>query len=136
MLKRLVLAMLAVAAVSSAAYAKLPAIPKGNHYICYPATFTDPFIIRKATFADQFGIWNVKVLGISRLCVPARKKIDGKVFEIVDPADHLTCYKIELLSNNHLPPVNTNDQFGGHLNVRLTAPTEVCLPAGKLKLVG
>ena len=136
MLKRLVLAILAVAAVSGAAYAKIPAIPRGNHYICYPASFTDPFIRRTAFFTDQFGTWKVVVLGITKLCVPARKTIGRTTFDMVDPAAHLTCYKIELGTPNQLPRVITNDQFGAHLRVRLSLPTEVCLPAGKLKLAG
>lgn len=134
MLKRLALAALALTALSSGAFAKIPPIPKGNHYICYPAAFTDPFIVRKATFTDQFGTWNVKVLGITRLCVPARKTIGHTIFDIINPDVHLTCYRITLGSNNPLPPVITNDQFGAHLSVKLSPPTEVCLPAGKLKM--
>ena len=135
MMNRHLLAAIFLAGQGTGALAqKLPPIPQGNHYTCYPAAFTDAFIKRAAVFTDQFGSWKVNILGISRVCMPARKTIDGKVFEPVDAKAHLTCYKIELASKNKLVDVVTNDQFGGHTNVRLMLPTEVCLPAGKIKM--
>jgi hypothetical protein len=127
-------ATVAILAASGAAWAgPPPPIPKGNHYTCYPAKFTDKFARHPATVTDQMGTYKVVVTGISRVCMPARKIVDGKVFEPVDPKAHLTCYTVVLETKPKLVDVVTNDQFGVHTNVRLAPPNELCLPAGKVK---
>jgi hypothetical protein len=106
----------------------LPSIPVGNHYVCYPVKGAQ-FKPRTATFRDQFGAWTVTVIGITRLCAPAEKRADGKVYEMVNKGLHLTCYTIRY-QGGALPPVMTNDQFGPQ-KLTLAPATEVCLPAGK-----
>jgi hypothetical protein len=120
---------------ASAMAQELPPIPKGNHYACYPARLTDPFKPRVVTLTDQMGTYKVQVVTLTRVCMPVRKTVDGKVFEPVDPKAHLDCYAIKG-GEVKLTDVIINDQFGGHTNVRLAQPNEICLPAGKLKMKG
>ncbi|MDE2134097.1 MAG: hypothetical protein KGJ49_05820 [Alphaproteobacteria bacterium] len=110
----------------------LPPIPVGNHYVCYPVKALTQFKPHTAVFHDQFGTWNVYVLSITRLCTPALKRADGRVYEMVNPRLHMTCYQIRY-QTGPLPPVITNDQFGP-LRLTLSPATEVCLPAGKTPL--
>jgi hypothetical protein len=112
--------------------AKLPSIPIGNHYVCYPVKPTTDFKPRWAVFNDQFGSWKIYVLGINALCAPAEKTIDGKRYPIENKELHLTCYKIRYEGQNP-HTVITNDQFGPQKLTFLPAK-EVCLPAGKLVL--
>lgn len=125
----------AILAASGALAQKLPPIPKGNHYVCYPARVDQQFKVRKATFQDQFGKWNVYVTGITRLCTPALKRYGRTVSEPVDKRLHQVCYSIRLASKNPLPKVVTNDQFGAE-RLYLSPPREVCLPAGKMVIKG
>lgn len=112
----------------------LPAIPIGNHYVCYPVKEAAQFKPRTATFQDQFGTWTATVLKITHLCTPAMKRADGKVYEMVNRNLHLTCYAIRY-QGGALPPVLTNDQFGPQKLI-LGPATTVCLPAGKIPLKG
>jgi hypothetical protein len=108
----------------------LPAIPIANHYVCYPVKETAQFKPRTATFHDQFGTWTATVLGITHLCTPADKRAEGKVYPMVNPKLHMTCYKIKY-QGGALPKVLTNDQFGPQ-TLYLSPATTVCLPAGKI----
>ena len=108
----------------------LPAIPIGNHYVCYPVKETTQFTPRTATFHDEFGTFTAKVLKITHLCNPALKRADGKVYEMTNPNLHLTCYSISY-QGPLPPPVITNDQFGPR-KLYLAPATTVCLPAGKI----
>jgi len=72
----------------------IPAIPIGNHYVCYPVRESTQFIPRTATFHDEFGTFTATVQKITHLCNPALKRADGKVYEMVNPQMHLTCYAI------------------------------------------
>ena len=110
----------------------LPAIPKANHYVCYPAT--GQFTSRTVWLGDQFGSRNVKVIRITRVCTPATKRANNQVYPIIDPKLHYTCYAIQY-EGAALPPVVTNDQFGARV-LKLLPATEVCLPAGKIKYPG
>ncbi len=109
----------------------LPAIPTGNHYVCYPARSTAQFKPRGATFRDQFGVWTATVVGITRICTPAEKRANNRVYPMVNRNLHLTCYAIR--SPARAPSVVTNDQFGARRLI-LSPATEVCLPAGKIPL--
>ena len=111
---------------------KLPAIPVGNHYVCYPAHAVD-FKPRKASFVDQFGEIDVEVVGITRLCAPATKRYNGKITEVVDKNLHLVCYAIKPMQDQKLPKVLTNNQFDP-ATLTLGQPNEICLPTGKLPL--
>lgn len=111
---------------------KLPAIPLGNHYVCYPAKAPE-FKPRKASFVDQFGEIDVMVTGITRLCAPATKRYNGKITEVVNKDLHLVCYSIKPDQQQKLPKVLTNDQFGPE-TLALSQPNEICLPAGKIPL--
>jgi hypothetical protein len=133
MIRHILVATVLTAALAAGAAAKLPPIPKGNHYACYPAKLTDRFEPRIVTLTDQMGTYKVQVLGVTRVCMPVRKVVNDKVFEPVDPRSHLTCYAVKLGGQVKLTDVIINDQFGGHINVRLGQPNELCLPAGKLK---
>lgn len=119
-------------AASVATAQKLPPIPKGNHYVCYPAKVAEfkPF---KASFVDQFGEIDVTVVGVTRLCAPATKRYNGKITEVVDKNLHLVCYAIKPNQTQNLPKVVTNNQFGP-LTLTLDQPNEICLPSGKLPL--
>lgn len=108
----------------------IPAIPVGNHYVCYPVRESTQFTPRVATFHDEFGTFTATVQKITHLCNPALKRADGKVYEMVNPNMHLTCYAITY-QGPPPPPVITNDQFGPR-KLYLAPPTTVCLPAGKV----
>jgi hypothetical protein len=110
---------------------KLPPIPVGNHYVCYPAK--GEFKPVKASFVDQFGEIDVVVTGITRLCAPATKRYNGKITEVVNKNLHLVCYSIKPNQTQKLPKVLINDQFASGTLV-LEQPNEICLPAGKLPL--
>ncbi len=125
-------AALILAAPGAATAQKLPPIPKGNHYVCYPAK-AEKFAPRKASFVDQFGEIDVEVTGITRLCAPATKRYDGKITPVVDKALHLVCYSIKVAKGVKLPKVITNNQFGSQTLV-LAQPNEICLPTGKTPL--
>jgi hypothetical protein len=119
-------------AIPAAAIAqKPPPIPKGNHYVCYPAKAE--FKPRKASFVDQFGEIDVEVTGITRLCAPALKRYNSTITPVVDKALHLVCYSIKVAKDVKLPKVLTNNQFGTATLV-LTQPNEICLPTGKTPL--
>ncbi len=117
---------------SAATAQKLPPIPAGNHYVCYPAKAAE-FKPRKASFVDQFGEIDVLVTGITRLCAPATKRYNGKITEMVNKDLHLVCYSIKPNQEQKLPKVLTNDQFGPE-TLALAQPNEICLPAGKIPL--
>ena len=108
----------------------LPAIPVGNHFVCYPVKETTQFTPLTATFHDEFGTFTARVQKITHLCNPALKRANGKVYEMVNPNMHLTCYAI-VYQGPPPPPVITNDQFGPR-KLYLAPPTTVCLPAGKI----
>lgn len=133
MIRHILVATALIAGLTAGAAAKLPPIPKGNHYTCYPAKLTDRFEPRTVTLTDQMGTYKARVVGLTRVCMPVRKTVGDKVSEPVDPRAHLTCYAIKLGEEVKLTDVIINDQFGGHINVRLGQPNELCLPAGKLK---
>jgi hypothetical protein len=115
----------------------LPPIPNANHFLCYPVR-PATFAARGADLRDQFGDWHVKVIGITRLCVPTEKRLINvdkpQVYPIVDKAYHLVCYKIQLGTVERARRLALiHDQFSG-ARVELALPNELCLPAGKLKL--
>ena len=110
----------------------LPAIPRGNHYVCHPARATN-FRPLKASFVDQFGEIDVLVTGVTRLCAPATKRYNGRITEVVDKTEHLVCYSIRPNQVQRLPRVLTNNQFGP-LTLDLAQPNEICLPSGKIPL--
>ena len=110
----------------------LPMIPKGNHYVCYPARAAQ-FRPLKASFVDQFGEIDVIVTGVTRLCAPATKRYNGRITEVVDKTEHLVCYSIKPNQVQRLPRVLTNNQFGP-LTLDLAQPNEICLPSGKTPL--
>jgi len=134
MIRQILLGAVLTVGFAAGAAAKLPPIPKGNHYACYPAKLTDHFQPRIVTLTDQMGTYKVEVLGLTRVCMPVRKTVGDKVSEPVDAQAHLTCYSIKRGGDVKLTDVIINDQFGGHINVRLAQPNELCLPAGKFKL--
>jgi hypothetical protein len=103
-------------------------IPRGNHYVCYPAKAAriEPI---KAVFHDQFGDEAVTVVGITRVCAPANKRTATGSAEVVDRNLHYTCYQIRD-PRGVAKRVLTRDQFVEQ-KVDLSAATEVCLPAGK-----
>ncbi len=107
----------------------LPAIPKGNHYVCYPVK-VENFKPRTVTFRDQFGAWTVTVIRPTHLCTPAEKRADNRFYPMTDPKLHMMCYAIGY-NGKPLPPVLVNDQFGG-LKLTLGQASTVCLPAGKV----
>lgn len=114
--------------LATAPLTTLTAIPKGNHYVCYPVK-AEQFKERKVTFKDQFGVWTMVIVKPTTLCTPAEKRADNKVFEMVDPKLHLMCYQVRYESK--APPyVQVTDQFGTS-KMGLYQATTVCLPANK-----
>lgn len=110
----------------------LPIIPVGNHYVCYPVKPQNVFVPTKAVFTDQFGSVPALVTNVTRLCNPANKLINGRLYKMVDPNLHLTCYAIRPIQ--FVPrQVRTTDQFGTRF-LTVYPPTEVCLPAAKTLL--
>ena len=134
-MKKILVAAAAVsilAACGATTAQKLPAIPVGNHYVCYPVKAVD-FKPLKASFVDQFGEIDVTVTGITRLCAPATKRFNGKITEVVNKDLHLVCYSIKPNQTQTLPKVLINNQFGA-LTLALAQPNEICLPSGKTPL--
>jgi hypothetical protein len=112
----------------------LPAIPVGNHYVCYPVQSDVKPVPRTVTFTDQFGTITGIATNVTRICVPAAKRYKDKVYEATDTFLHLVCYAFRA-QGRPLPLVVTNDQFGPQ-RLKLAPPNEVCLPAGKTPLKG
>ncbi|HXC56627.1 MAG TPA: hypothetical protein VNU97_15115 [Rhizomicrobium sp.] len=109
-----------------------PEIPVGNHYACYPVRQEGDFRPVTAVFTDQFGHFGAVVTGITRLCNPATKLMDGRPYKMVDANLHLTCYAIRPVDFGRRT-VRTTDQFGTR-ELLVAPPTEVCLPAAKTLL--
>jgi len=118
-------------AVTPALAQKLPEIPAGNHYVCYPAK--GEFKERKASFVTQFGEIDTVVTGITRICAPAEKRYNSKITPIVNKALHLVCYAIKVENPKPLPKALINNQFGG-VTLTVGQPNEICLPSGKVLL--
>ena len=108
-----------------------PALPKGNHYVCYPVK-VEGFKQRVATFRDQFGVWTMTVIKPTHLCTPAEKRADNQLFPVVDPKLHMLCYSVKY-EGKAPPSVQVTDQFGT-LKMGLNPATTVCLPANKIVL--
>jgi hypothetical protein len=121
------LSLLAIPAVAQ----KLPPIPKGNHYVCYPAE--GKFEQRKASFVTQFGEIDTVVTGITRICAPAEKRYNSTITPMVDKTLHIVCYAIKVLNPKPLPKAIINNQFGA-TTIAVGQPTEICLPTGKMLL--
>src|SRR5579862_9583462 len=108
MIRHILTVTLFTASFVASAIAQVPPIPRGNHYTCYPARFTDEFKPRVVTLTDQMGTYRAEVIGLTRICMPARKVLADKVSEPVDPRAHLTCYAIRR-AEVKLTDVITND---------------------------
>ena len=112
--------------------ANSPGLPIRNHYKCYDAIGAPPGSAAggiQVRLDDQFGTETVTVDSVEIFCNPVDKNHAGKDFPIVDPLDHLVCYRIlppENLMEHHL----LIDQFGPW---RLTAvqPIWLCVPSLK-----
>lgn len=106
----------------------LPPIPKGDHYLCYN---TDRPWKEDVVLRDQFGIFKFQTYAITRVCNPVEKRHGDKMFEIDRKDLHYVCYRGETHYINRA--VRINNQFGP-ADLKLTGPTELCLPSGKVEL--
>ncbi len=100
----------------------------GDHYLCYDVKKPwNTFV----TLRDQFGTYQFHVFAITRLCNPVEKRYKGRATSIRNPALHYVCYRGETNRTNR--SVFINNQFGSAM-LRVTGPTELCLPSAKREL--
>jgi hypothetical protein len=100
--------------------------PAVDHFKCYHVKRAR---LRRSgdTIQDQFGSLRVDVKRPKYLCVPADKNGSG----IMNGTDHLTCYQVRPARPFPRPGgVFINNQFGEN-TIRVTRPTELCLPSLK-----
>ena len=125
---------LAGLAVTSGGWITAPGVaaaapPKGNHYQCYEVLKQPAFKPRTVELADQFGKRKVEVLGITRICNPATKRVANAVYEPVDKTLHYVCYKLGK-AEQASRMVQVANQFGTSTLV-VGQPLELCLPSSK-----
>ena len=101
---------------------------KGDHYLCYDTNL--PVSIDVA-LQDQFGQFKFHAYQITRLCNPVVKIYKGKTTEIKNPDLHYVCYRGKTTTATHV--VLINNQFGQQ-QLKVTGPTELCLPSVKKRL--
>ena len=109
-----------------------------DHYRCYKANFNDGFVFTPPTgvnIGDQFGPTTADIRPGNRLtfCNPVNKN-GGP---ILDPATHLTCFRLLEPAGSSNVQVTIDNQFGDgqRLTVRRTvASRRICLPSTKTVL--
>jgi len=102
----------------------------GDHYLCYN---TKVPVSIDVLLKDQFGTFKFHAYAISRLCNPVAKTYKGATTEIRNPTLHYVCYlgKTETITRS----VQINNQFGPAM-LKVTGPTELCLPSVKKEIKG
>jgi hypothetical protein len=105
-------------------------LPKGLGYFqCYPVKPFAKVASHKVEVHDEFGTATYSTGQPSRLCNPASKNLSA----IVDPREHLLCYRIRPLTTPVTGKVVwiTNQFAKEPLAVKTLAPQLLCLPSRK-----
>lgn len=106
--------------------------PPWNHYECYEAQ--GPAMGMPVQLIDQFGFYDAIVMEPELFCNPCAKDAFGILYDIIDPAIHLACYRLD-------PPYPSGfqffafDQFGEWL-LEAIETCWLCVPSLKLVAVG
>lgn len=109
-----------------------------DHYRCYKANFKKGFVFSPPTgvdIGDQFEFTTANVRPGNRLtfCNPVNKNGEG----ILNPAAHLTCFRLLEAVSEPNKDVAVDNQFGNDQRLtvrRQTASTQLCLPSTKTVL--
>ncbi len=104
-----------------------------DHFKCYDAKNEKPKFQKLNVFlSDQFEDKDTKVIQPELICNPVDKNGEG----INNPTAHLTCYRIEDVSDQpefEERDVIINDQFG-ELTFEVKRPKLLCVPTEKTDL--
>jgi hypothetical protein len=106
-----------------------PALGAYDHFRCVRVTRTKgtvAFVRRTVQVADQFGVRELRVIRPLTLCAPTDKNGEG----IVDPDNHLVCYKAVASPPHGADGVQVANQFGD-LVLKLGREDELCVPSLK-----
>ena len=98
------------------------------HFECYAGDPGGTFASRRVSLRDQFGSVTAIVSKPRSLCAPARKNNEPRP---ANPQAHLTCYSIKVSQAFRRRTVVVTNQFQRATRMRVIAPLELCLPAGK-----
>lgn len=110
----------------------VPELPIANHFKCYEAA--GPPVDVQVTLTTQFGTEDVIVKEPVIFCNPAKKTDKyGNVYDIVEPDNHLVCYRLEPVHFLGIPAI-VWDQFLQE-EVNLTHSQWLCVPSIKTGVV-
>jgi len=107
-----------------------PVAPLANptdHFKCYVVARSAKFRRNDVKVDDQFGTMMIDVKKPTRLCVAVDKNDEG----VINPASELLCYQMKQATRPRFQgpePIFINNQFGPD-HIRLTRPTEFCVPS-------
>jgi len=100
-----------------------------DHFNCYAVTNGNP-VVATVGLSDQWFQSTHKLARPILFCNPVQKNHNGKVFPILHPNDHLTCYKMTPQSFDKT--VQLHNQFGDPLFQSRQADM-LCVPTLKLQ---
>ncbi len=102
--------------------------PPGNHYKCYECVGQP--VLETVYLRDQFGQRTAVVLEPQLLCNPTVKQLPGGVsYPMLDPEQHLVCYRIDPMLWAYLPYVT--DQFIQDFPLEIGPDRWLCVPSYK-----
>ncbi|WP_281559535.1 hypothetical protein [Thalassomonas sp. RHCl1] len=103
-----------------------------DHFMCYDIVEQPTPIDIKVDVRDQFLGQNYRVLELTKLCAPAEKHHDGKVFKIKYEFAHMACYNVEPEKFHAANArVNLYNQFGSYYELFVYQVREICVPTFK-----
>jgi hypothetical protein len=105
--------------------------PSGlSHFKCYQAAGAPLGEGTIVDLLDQFHLEpQIPLFAPEFFCNPVEKIHNSQTFPIIDPVDHLTCYRT--LAMPFTTMVSTNNQFGPQ-NLTVTPADHLCVPSLKL----
>ncbi|MGQ0824614.1 MAG: DUF7450 family protein [Actinomycetota bacterium] len=106
-----------------------PALGTEEHFRCVRvkiAAGAAPFQSRTVQVDDQFGNRSLRITRPATLCAPADKNGEG----IIDPVNHLLCYKAFATPVHKVEGAQGANQFG-NLVMKLGREDELCVPSTK-----
>lgn len=111
-------------------------VPKNrDHYKCH--FLIGDRVLADASLSDQFVSDQVTVFEPLWLCNPTEKELaDGTVFPIINPDEHLVCYKVTVFTDP-MPSILFADQFVpvGQDTLSLSLRDILCVPSEKEEIV-
>ncbi|WDE03380.1 hypothetical protein SG34_018500 [Thalassomonas viridans] len=103
-----------------------------DHFMCYDIEEQPAPADIHVKVRDQFLEQGYRVLELTKLCAPAEKHHNGKIFEIKYEFAHLACYNVQPdempAANAH---VNLYNQFGSYEKLFVYRVREICVPTIK-----